>query len=300
MKEFLKKANQFLLLTEELLNKKGFKKKEIAEELDMASPAFSSLYRTVLPELAKIDISSEDLHKEVKACFELVNNLSMKKITSSISRMNEILENLKNDSKKQIPIANIFQSLQKQSELSFEYIKENVCGLWDCFYYSSNKDMVKAEPLWIRPNYKHKTIEVLKGNKNNTLSYSGTAYLAGSHTLTIQLVETNVKLEETVMMYLSMPFASDINFMRGIFLALSYARQPIARRVVFKKVADSCDDLFYNDIETKYNLQDDNFEIMQYLIDKSSMIQNVQLLNPTFDEKDLLKEMKLLKQLNKA
>lgn len=296
-KSFRYKAARFLQLIEELIEKKAYKKKEISNHLQIAQPAFSSLASVVLPAILELDEDLPNFKEEVKKCFKKVNNVSQKKVMHQMDQMIFTLEQLLNDNVLKQGSVNVYQVLQERANKSYGVVKNKFAGLWDCYYYSSNKDRVKKEPFWIRFHETKKEIVVLKGNQNNTINYTGTAFMAENHTLVVQVVENSVKLNETLLMYFSVPIIDDVEFLRGMFIGLSYAQQPIARRVVLKKVADNCDLSFFSKIKTDYAVSGEHFEIMQYLTDKSSFVQSVSLINPTFDEQDLVKELEMLKSL---
>lgn len=327
MKSFINDSERFLELVDKLVNIKGYKKKEIAKELGLAFPAFSGLCNTVLPEVAKLrvrivgmddgkavnkavniaenkavnlevpaEITDNEVYLKVREAFGLVNNLSMSKITASVSVMNGKMEEMMSGSRKEYAKGDIFSVLRKQAEQSYPYIAENIQGLWKCFYYSSNKEMVKGEPFLIRADKMNKTMEVYKGNRTNSISYYGTAYLSGSHTLTVSMAERGLRVEESLLMYFSIPLVNEINMMRGTFLSLSYARQPIARRVVLKRVSDDCDFDAFDSIQSAYSFSGEDRKIAEYLCSQGGIIRNIQIFNPSFDEDDLEKETDLLRQ----
>ncbi len=80
MNRLVRKTKEFLKLVEKLKNQ-GYKKKEIAAILNMPAPVFSSLYKTVLPQISAINvlIANEETKEKIENAFSLVNNLSKQK-----------------------------------------------------------------------------------------------------------------------------------------------------------------------------------------------------------------------------
>lgn len=298
MKQLLEQAIRFNFLINNLKSK-GLKKKELANHLEMPAPVFSSLSKTVLPRLLEIDDSLPlDKQEElISQAFSLVNNLSQTKIVSKMELFVLKLEELEGRNVDSSNKISYFLGLRYLAENSYNRIKKYHEGLYDMYYLSSDRYCIKKDSFMIRCNSVEKIAEAFKGNNISSVSYHGIAVINNSHTLTIQLIETDEKPEEFVMMHLSIPFSRDMVFLRGLFSCLNFSRQPIARKVVIVKKSDNPDQHKHEAIAPEYYPERGDLkipEIEQYLLSDDSKIECRSVANPEYGLQDLIKELNSL------
>lgn len=281
------------------LQKKGYRKKDIAAILETPAPVFSSLFKTILPILANISSDHPDPDERLQFAFSQVNNMSSRKTIQMLEVYLLKLEVAINKKITRNQETDYFGLLKQQTRDSYEFIKQYYEGLYEFYYVSSDHKIVKQETFLIHANPVEKIIEVTKGNAKSKLSYKGIAIMTNHHTLTFQLAEDNEIPQEYVMIHLSLPFIRKTDYLRGIFIAINFACQPIACKVVIRKVHGDWEDIDYNEIETHYYSAEeiaDIHEIHQYLTTEPSQIQCFSIPNPTFSLYDLEQELKISKQ----
>jgi hypothetical protein len=297
MKQIRDQAVRFHYLVNSIKNR-GFKKKELANYLELPAPVFSSLSKTVVPKIIEIEpgLPTEKLKDELNHVFSMVNNLSQSKIVSKMELFVNKLEELYLRDANSSKSASYFTGLRNQAEYSFDRIKKYYEGVYIMYYLSSDKYCIKKDSFMIRCNSVEKIAEVYKGNKHSSVCYNGLAIINNSHTLTIQMTEMDDKPEEFLMMHLSLPFARELKFLRGIFSCLNFARQPIARKTVLIKTDIKPDHITYDEIVSEYYPKKGDLnipEIEQYLLSDKSYIECRTVPNPGFGLNDLLKELNI-------
>jgi len=187
--------------------------------------------------------------------------------------------------------------IKKQAEYSYEYITKYFQGIYYFYYLSSDTDELKGDPFIIKPNILEKIVEVYKGNSKSSVNYFGIALLNNNHTITIQLAEKNDSPEEYIQLVVSIPFIRKVEYFRGIFSNLNFARQPIARKVVLHKVSELCEWEIFDALPVKQFSRNDEEKIPQierYLCAEFAKIECYALPKPTFKFTDLDEEVNLI------
>ncbi len=303
MKSIIKHSIGFLEICKKL-KQAEVKKKDIANVLDIPAPVLSSLLKTVLPSISRINtnLSGEEIEASISEAFLLVNNLSRtkieKRLPDDIIKLTGLLEN--NDFKRNEKL-DYLAFLRKQAELSFNYISKNFQGIYYFYYLSSDSDQLKGDPFMIKPNSVEKFIDVYKGNQQSSVTYFGMALLNNNHTISMHLAENHESPEEYMHLLVSLPFLRSVEYLRGVFSSLNFARQPIARKVILQKVSDQCDFDHFNLLPVKRFSSENRIEILEierYLMSDDSKIECFALNKPTFNFSDLDDENKLRNELS--
>lgn len=303
MKMIIKHSVGFLEICHKL-KQAEFKKKDIARVLEIPAPVLSSLLKTVLPSIAAINtnIPGENIEAQISDAFLMVNNLSRtkieKRLPGDIAKLTSLLEN-KDFKRAEEP--GYLSFLRKQSELSFNYISKYFAGTYYFYYLSSDTYQLKGDPFLIKPNFADKIIEVYKGNAQSSVIYFGIALLNNNHTITFQLVENHDSPEEYLQIIVTLPFVRKVDYLRGIFSSLNFARQPIARKMVIHKVSEQIDPDQFNQLPVKrFNSENaiDIPEIERYLITEDAKIECFAVSKPTFNFSDLDNEIKIKNEIS--
>lgn len=295
MKQLREQAIRFNYLVNSIKNR-GIKKKELANYLELPAPVFSSLSKTVVPKIIEIapDLPAEKQEMHVKQAFTMVNNLSQSKIVSKMELFVRKLEELDARNVESSNRTSYFTGLRNQATYSFDRIKKYYEGIYAMYYLSSDKYCIKKDSFMIRCNSVEKIAEVYKGNNHSSVHYNGIALINNSHTLTVQMIESDDKPEEFLMMHLSLPFARELNFLRGMFSCLNFARQPIARKTVLIKTDKNPNKLTYEEIVPEFFPEKGDLnlsEIEDYLLSDKAYIECRSVSNPDFSLHDLIKEL---------
>ena len=298
MYQIVNSVNEFIEICRKL-KQAGFKKKDIANVLDVPAPVLSSLLKTVFPSIAQInnDISEQELEMAITQAFLMVNNLSRIKIIKRLPKDIESLKNLlENNDFNNEGKSNYLSFIRNQAEFSYSYISKYFQGTYYFYYLSSDTDLVKADPFMIKPNILEKIIDVYKGNEHSSVRCFGIALLNNHHTINMQLVENHKSPEEYMHINLSLPFVRQVDYLRGIFSNLNFARQPVARKIVLHKLSDQCDFDFFNSLPTKRftSITDvDIPEIGRYLHSELVKIECYAISKPNFNFGDLDMELNI-------
>ena len=292
MYQLIKHVNEFIEISRKL-KQAGYKKKDIASVLDIPAPVLSSLLKTVLPSIAQIssNISDDEIETVITDAFLMVNNLSRTKIVKRLPRDIETLKNLlENNDYKRDEKLSYLNFIKNQAEFSFNYISKYFQGIYYFYYLSSDTDQLKADPFMIKPNIIKRIIDVYKGNEQSSVRCFGIALLNNNHTINMQLVENHESPEEYMQVLLSLPFVRQVDYLRGIFSNLNFARQPVARKVVLHKLSDQCDSDFFNSLPTKRYKSPTEVgipEIGRYLHAEHAKIECFAIAKPIFNFGDL-------------
>jgi len=296
MNQLIKDVNGFIEICKKL-KQAGYKKKDIASVLDIPAPVLSSLLKTVLPSISQINtgVSDEEIEAIIADAFLMVNNLSRTKVVKRIPKDILILTNLlENNDFERNEKSSYLNFIRQQAEFSYNYISKYFQGIYYFYYISSDTDQVKADPFMIKPNIVEKIVEVYKGNEQCSVRCFGIALLNNNHTINMQLAENHESPEEYMQILLSLPFIRQVDYLRGIFSNLNFARQPIARKVVLHKISDRCDyDLFNSHTAKRFSLTDiDIAEIGRYLHSAHAKTECFANAKPCFNFGDLDHEIK--------
>ncbi len=278
---------------------RGYKKKELASILEIPAPVFSSLLKNILPVIAQVNEDNDNLEERISYAFSQVNNMSANKTLQQLNKYITKLENSLKNNLTQTNSRDYFSLIKEQSCKSYEFTRQYFEGLYEFYYISTERYIVKKEPFWIRTHPIEKYVEVFKGNKNSTLLYKGIGIITNNQTMTFQLSEINDIPNEYLMIHVTLPFTRKTDHLRGVFSAISFAREPIARKVVLRKIADFCNEDEFNRIQTQYfdRLEDAEIpEIYQYLFHDPSMIECYSIPKPKFNISDLIEEIKVSSQ----
>jgi len=298
MKQLIKDVNGFIEICKKL-KQAGYKKKDIASVLEIPAPVLSSLLKTVLPVISQLNTITPETEIEaaIADAFLMVNNLSRTKIVKrlpfDIITLTNLLENnhFKRDDK-----SSYLNFIRQQAEFSYNYISKYFQGIYYFYYISSDTDQLKADPFMIKPNIVERIVEVYKGNEKSSVRCFGIALLNNNHTINMQLAENHESPEEYMQILLSLPFIRQVDYLRGIFSNLNFARQPIARKVVLHKMSDQCDSDFFNSLPAKRFSEADGEipEIGRYLYSEHAKTECFAITKPCFDFGDLDQEIKIV------
>ena len=298
MEKFRKDVNDFIEICRKL-KQAGYKKKDIANVLDIPAPVLSSLLKTVLPSISQIKPGTGEKEAEafIADAFLMVNNLSRTKIVKRLSSDIVILTNLlENEDFNKKDKSSYLNFIRQQGEFSYSYISKYIQGVYYFYYLSSDTDQLKADPFMIKPNIVEKIVEVYKGNEQSSVVYFGIALFNNNHTITMQLSEKHPSPEEYMQIVVSLPFIRKVEYLRGIFSNLNFARQPIARKLVLHKVSDQCDTEFFHSLPVKHFSSESDTdipEIGRYLGLKPVRIECFAISKPCFNFGDLDSEIKI-------
>jgi len=300
MEQLIKDVNRFIEICRKL-KLAGYKKKDIASVLDIPAPVLSSLLKTVLPSIAQLRADNPAYENEevIAGAFLMVNNLSrtkiVKRLPSDIVTLTNLLEN--NDFKRDEK-SGYLNFIRRQAEFSFNHISKHFQGIYYFYYLSSDTDQVKADPFMIKPNIVEKIVEVYKGNEQSSVRCFGIALLNNNHTINMQLAENHESPEEYMQILLSLPFIRNVDYLRGIFSNLNFARQPIARKVVLHKISNQCDSELFNSLTAKrFSLTDLEIpEIGRYLYSAYGKTECYAIPKPCFNFEDLDLEIRTMNQ----
>jgi len=297
-------ANEFLNLVNKL-RFKGHKMSEISGILQLHPPVLSSMYKTVFPSIINPKPGLDTEEDVVEAAFNLVNNLSKDKTIRKLPVYLNVLKSIPEERGAMESSKDIFSPYKNAIATSYDSMSKSFTGLFECYTHSAYAPEIKKEPFLIRNNSYKKVIEVRKGNQLTEHSFEGFMFLGGSHLISIHLIDSKENIQETGLIHLTMPFTRSFTILQGIYLNLSVAKMPVARRIVLRKVGSECNIDEFNKLPTRYyetgiESSEISKEIMNYLSNANDIVQCMQLPYPTFDVKDLSSEKAFIEQMQMA
>ncbi len=281
-----------------LLLNKGMKKKQIAQYLELHPPVLSSLMNNIVQKIANLELEEADISLAIQNAFNSVNNISEYKIKRNID---SYIEKLKEIEISQLRIKNdpVNRLLDIINSAQNKYLK-GLNGIYHCFYISSSGYMVKREPFMLKLEDENKLI-AYKGNKNSTYRYSGFGYLSNKDILTVQLIEDDSLHPDHFLMNFHLPPSAEFSSLRGISLSMSNNYMPISRKIILQKIDINISLTEYNLMDTSYYPPDRNHNengvIIEYLYQHQSHMECLPIPQPSFDDKDLVKELGIMETI---
>ncbi|MCG8307414.1 MAG: hypothetical protein MI975_08475 [Cytophagales bacterium] len=293
------KKRQLLERFYDLISRKrseGYKMKSISQILSISPSVLSGLYKTVIPRILNNEQITDGTIKEG---FSMVNNISVAKTFSEISSWIGILEKLKNEIERteiQAWIKDYFDNIVNSGS---DLATSGIIGNYWCYTMSSHKMVMKKEPFKFSYNDFHKVLSVKKGNEKSRVSYDGFATFTNSINLGIHLFDHFTRHSETQFISIIWPFQQVPDFLRGLFLALDYNRQPIARRIILLKTEEFSNQ-DYNQVPTTYYTKEEADQqklssYFEYLVNKEDALRCISIPAPNYNISDLKIEKTLLK-----
>lgn len=284
-----------------ILRQKGVKMKDIARHIDLPPSVLSALYSTVLPTFVN---KKKELGDEEALDYALsqVNNISKKRILKSIPQVYRSLQ-LFNPDQRIFSTDNTFlQSLenftQKTDETASSYL-----GLYDSYSFSSSRDALKIEPF-ILVNGENNSITVKRKSAYNSVNTGISIVAHGGQSLYIMLNESDESQLSLVTIYLQIPFYENAQLLRGLYIALDYNRNPIARRILFLKKSDLCsEEDFYSEegkMVEKSDLEPQQRLYYEYVSGISDSIKMYSIPFPKFNQEDLITEKNILSAFKRS
>lgn len=290
-------TNDFLNLYQriEFLRNKGIRMKEIADRIGMPPSVVSALYTTVLPtyfESVKIKTEEEALNHALSQ----VNNISKKRLLQNIDQARQALEEFEPETGSISSSNPLGEALAESVRNSVAEI-ENYTGIYQSYSLSSSSDALKIEPYWIIPSENGEYIKVGRLNAYQSIQW-GCAIINNHQNLYISFSETTPPQLNLVTLYLQLPFREHPNLLRGLYLALDYNRNPIARRIVLcKQTAENTIENFLemkSGIISRDQLTPEQETYYQYTCQPGDYIKMCTVPSPQLDESDLKREKKML------
>ncbi len=280
------------------LRGKGVKMKDIARYAGIQPSVLSALNSTVLP--AFIDKSKElDQEEALGYALSQVNNISKKKLLKLLPYLHDRLLHL---SSNQITASkeSFFRSLEK-----FACIKDETTlsytGLYKSYSISSARDALKIEPFLFRAG-EDNTIKVWRKSAYNTIN-EGIAIFVNRNNLYMLLNESDETYLALVTIFIQLPFYQDADLLRGLYLALDYNRNPVARRILLIKESDKSDEDALSSLDgqivEKSGLTSDLKLYYDYVSGSSDVIKMYSIPFPKFNHEDLIMEKKILSAFHK-
>lgn len=309
MKEILERqkikndSRRFEQLITDILSFKSENQAKISKVLGISSSVFSNLYRKVVPAILK----SEDEETFINAFTEEgVNNVSkniITKLPEYIAKLETILlekQEVSNKINNKPSYATIWQnSIANAIKRTSQRITAvGLLGVYELYTHSTTYPKIIKTSLLIRQNPKDKTIEVLHKGKNEPFAARGIMFLAGSHLITICLIDYPQDIQENTFIHLSLPLLPNPEMLRGVILHIDIPKEPHAARVILRKTGDVISEDDFNSINYQYIEYEDLEipEIKSYLCDTISNIKCISVPNATHTLNDLPKEKQLIKE----
>lgn len=216
----------------------GVKMKDMAEQTDITSSVLSSLYSTVLPTYVNAVSTGTDAEEALDAALEMVNNVSKKKLLSTMDGLAEKLNSI--EPRLISPFGNdrpFFDDIENEAA---KYIPNvaNYSGAYLGYSRSSYKDGLKVEPYLISSIQDGELMpKVYCANAAGQI-YTGVGMFS-AHQIGYLFFNEQKRLQIGLkVIYLQLPMFDNPNVLKGIYLSHDYNRNPVARRIVLIKQSE--------------------------------------------------------------
>ena len=262
------------------LRNKGVKMKDIADKTNMPASVLSSLYSSVLPTFARSVKKGMTEEEALDYALSQVNNVSKKRLLGNLTEMKEQLLELD-------PV-----TTGNQKEIPF------VRMLTEEMNHSASSDCLKMEPYLISASENNDYVQVTHMSAYNT-THRGIGLLNNHQNAYIIFNERESPQLALFTIYLQLPMYDYPSMLKGLYLSLDYNRNPIARRIVFVKYADSTsmDDFIElkGGLLTEEELTPEQKVYFEYTCRGGDYIKTCTVPSPHLNGDDLEREKKMLK-----
>ena len=270
------------------LRLQGTKMKDIATRLSMSPSVLSAIYTTVLPAFLARPADA-DANNALDEALALVNNVSRKRLLAAIPNMLLRLQTFSSPAPAaSIPIE---QALAKAWHASANEAAP-YAGVYQSYSLSSSTDALKVEPYLIVPAPDASSLRVYR-----TIQW-GTGIINNHQNLYLTFSETVPPQLNLVTLYLQLPFREQPGMLRGLYLALDYNRNPIARRIVLVRQSDPVPAEEFaalpSGIIAREQLTPEQETYYQYTCLPGDYIKMCTVPTPRLDATDLAREKKML------
>jgi len=281
----------------EYLRNNGVKMKDIADRIDMAPSVLSALYSSVFPayiELLKTRTTDEALDEALA----LVNNVSKKRLLSSVASMRLLLQEMEPDAQCEAENSNSFIKLLGRE--TKESVREvyNYSGVYLSYSLSSSTDSLKIEPYMICASENNEYVKVGMINAYKSVHW-GNGIISNHQNSYLMFNERDLPQFALVTIYLQLPHYEFPSMLKGLYLCLDYNHNPIARRIVLVKQSNCVDAKEFLKMEGRLVPKEDltpELEVFyNYTCQEGDYIKTCTVPSPKLDERDLGREKALLK-----
>ena len=282
------------------LRDSGVKMKDIAEATGFSPSVLSALYSTVLPSYFKNIEKGESEDDALDHALVWVNNVSKKKLFSSLPAMISALAamdagpGLAHKSSGNPLLSSIGQGMRDAVRFCTPY-----CGTYMSYSISSNCRKMKEEPYQIALSEDGLSVEVRHMSAYGILHRGGVMMNGSSH---IYLCFNENPESRLALFYicLKVPMYDRPPILRGLYICLDYNYNPIARRIVFVRTSDSADLQEFSQSRGAMKAYDEldqtERKYYDYTCTDSDSLRMLNIPSPSMTEDDLALEKELLSQ----
>lgn len=221
------------------LRGKGVKMKEIAARTELTPSVLSALFTTVLPEFFKNIDKGMDEDKALDEALVWVNNVSKKKLLGQLDKIKAAVFAM--DAAPKAPIGSAGNThVDTMSQAMKDAVNgiTGFSGTYMSYSVSSSSGAMKIEPYLITPSDDGSYVEVIHNNAYGS-THHGFALMNGLSHMYIMFNENRPPQLALFSICLKLPMYERPPYLRGIYTCLDYNHNPIARRILFVKTADS-------------------------------------------------------------
>lgn len=279
----------------EYLRNNGVKMKEMADYVNIAPSVLSSLFTTVLPAYVEA-LKTNAPDDALDIALSQVNNISKKRLLGSLEEMKNLLNDFEPVRQHTVP-DNTFWTQMNNEMLSSVHKAGNYKGLYMSYSFSSSSDCLKAEPYYIAPADTNEYVKVGRISAYGTPQW-GFGLINNDQNFYLMFSENQPPQLTMVTVYLQLPLYPNPRMLRGMYLALDYNRNPVARRIVLVKQADDVSmEAFFamqGGLIARENFTPEQQTYYEYTCQPGDYVKMCTVPSPQLNENDLLREKKML------
>ena len=280
------------------LRQKGVKMKEMAQQIDTAPSVLSAIYTTVLPEYFKNLKNGMEENEALDHALVWVNNVSKKKLLSSLAKFKRALFAMEAFPKPQNEEEdNPFFSLLNTNMQETVSRINNYSGIYLSYSISSSNQNLKIEPYLIAPSGSGNYAEVFHRNSRGS-THQGIVLMNGFNHLYLIFNEHHAPQLALFHVCLKLPMLEHPPFLRGIYTCFDYNYNPNARRILFVKQNDSISPEEFAklkaELKTAEELNETENIYYNYTCRPEDVIRMCNIPSPQMTNDDLIQEKKIL------
>lgn len=275
------------------LRQKKVSMKTMAQACNMYQSVFSAIYTTVIPHYLE-NIKKGNSHEEaIDDALSWVNNVSKKKLTLALDRINSTLKEIKPtlqtwDNKDEL---NSFLSYFVLDAKESQQLIGNYTGIYMGYSMSSLQKVMKAEPYIIM-----KSGNYVKVGYKSIFNKVQWGYAIRNNINHLYFIFNGIQCRHLTLrtIFIKLPRFVHTDFMRGICLSIDCNDAPIAQRIIFiKQNAIEAPDSF-NTLKSHLiypeQMSEEEKLYYNYTCQESDVIRMKEIENPQMSPEDLLYE----------
>ncbi|MFI3315176.1 MAG: hypothetical protein R3Y04_05880 [Rikenellaceae bacterium] len=275
--------------------------KDIAENIGLTPSVLSAIYSTVLPAYIKSLNDGQEHDNAIDYALSLVNNVSKRRLLVDLDKIHSHIEHYKEAAiieKSEVPfISKLISEINHNASISGK-----LDGIYLSYSHSSSACAMKVEPYLLRSSENGANLTVSRINTSGSVHH-GFAIIKEHQALYMLFNESHKDSFTMVSVMLQLTLVERVQIIKGLYMCLDVAGNPIARRIVLHKISDSnaMEDFLQTPsrLVAQEELTSDEQLFYDYTCTPTDSLHMCSLPTLTFDKDDLAREKEILQIISR-